>query len=146
MIVVINHPLVLLPDDPPLSIILQKTTHRSVSITSVFVFPFKIKIAIVGFRFRSASHVLIIVDAMLALPDLPLGEDQLVRVRDHRLRAEQQDGQQSCNQQEANMLPSWSITARVHCYCLHYGCFTRLPVAKMFTHCLHVVLEANHWN
>lgn len=126
VIVVINHPLVLHPDVPPMRIILQKTTYHSDPVTSAFVFPFKKKkVALVGFRCWSASHILIVVDAMLALPDLPLGEDQLIRVRDHRLWAEQQDGQQSCSQQEADMLPSWSTTAKVHCYCIDTRYFTR---------------------
>lgn len=107
-----------------------------------------LSVAVVGVRCKSASHIVIIVDAVPALPDLPLIQDQLVRVRDHRLWAEQQDGQQSCNQQGADKLPCPSTAARVHHYSIHTPQFTLTPfsltVGKTFRHCVVVVLDAYH--
>lgn len=86
MIVVINHPLVLLPDGPPLHVILQRTRRSDPHHIILCFCP--LNVAVLGVRCRNASHILIIIDAVPALPDLPLIQEQLVRVRDHWLWAE----------------------------------------------------------
>lgn len=124
-----------------------KEQHAAATPSHHFVFS-PLNVAVVGVRCRNASHILIIVDAVPALPDLPLIQDQLVRVRDHWLWAEQQDGQQSCSQQGADMLPCRSTTAKVHHYSTHTPQFTlttfSLTVGKTFRHCVEVVLDAYH--
>lgn len=96
-----------------------KEHHAAATPSHQFLFCL-LHVPVEGFRCRSASHIVIIVDAMLALPDLPLIQDQLVRVRDHRLWTAEQDGQQSCSQQGADMLPCQSTAARVHHYSIQY--------------------------
>lgn len=103
LIIVINHPLVLLPDDLPLLVVLHNNT-KHITTTLMWLRAHVHPVSALVIMTWSLSHNFIIGDAMPDLPDLPLGQD-LVRVWRHILRAAQQDKKQSCPQQEADVLP-----------------------------------------
>lgn len=100
LIVVINDPLVPLPDDPPLHVILRRKRTNNTSQGRSWCESAEVQA-------WNLAHLFIVGYAMYALPDLPLGRDRFVWVWDHLLWAAKQYEQQSCSQLEAKTLPCW---------------------------------------